>query len=420
MLKKLRIKIVATIMAICTAMMVFAFVAIMAVSSSSAQAPLMRELKKAVEWGPNQEITFVIGRHDNGLAPASGEEPDGGSMPVAVVAVVADGTLVAYNDAFLTNMDEDTRSAAVAGALAAADDEGLLSDAGVFFLRELDADGLVLAFVDANAYLATMRSTALGTAAVLLAALLALFALSIFLARVIARPVKRAWDAQAQFVADASHELKTPLTVILANADILLKGDSGALGPEQRKWVTGIGSEAQRMKGLVEEMLFLARNEDAAEHRGGEAPECDLSGLVRQACLTFDAVAFEAQVELDDHIEDKVQVRGDREQLERLVKSLIDNAVKYAGTGGKVTVSLARKKGRAVLKVNNTGDPIAPEDLPHVFDRFWRSDKARSSSTSAGSYGLGLAIAKSIAESQGARIGVNSSQEEGTTFTVSF
>ncbi len=417
MLKKLRFKIVAIIMAICAAMLACAFVAIMAVTSSSVQAPLLRELKRAVEWGPEQEITVVIGRHDG---PDPSSESSDGSVPVAVVAVV-DGTLVSYNDDFLTSMDETVRTLAVSEALSAEADEGLLWDIGVFFLRDVGANSVVLAFVDASAYLATMRSTALGTSAVLLAALLVLFVLSIFLARVITRPVKKAWDTQAQFIADASHELKTPLTVILANIDILLRNESGSLREEQRKWIAGIGSEARRMKGLVEEMLFLARNEDedAAAHRDGDPPECDLSALVRQASLTFDAVAFEAQVELVDDIEDGVRVRGNREQLERLVKSLMDNAVKYAGAGGRVKVSLERRKGNPVLRVNNTGEPIAPGDIPHVFDRFWRSDKARGGGAT-GSYGLGLAIAKSIAEAQGARISVTSSREEGTTFTVAF
>ncbi len=124
-------------------------------------------------------------------------------------------------------------------------------------------------------------------------------ALGVALSRAITRPVQRAWDSQAQFVADASHELKTPLTVILANADILAE-DEGGLNPEQSKWVGGIRSEARRMRGLVEEMLFLARSDNVARSEHAEAPELDLSLLVREACLTFDAVAFEANVELVD------------------------------------------------------------------------------------------------------------------------
>ena len=174
------------------------------------------------------------------------------------------------------------------------------------------------------------------------------------------------------------------------------------------------------MKKLVEDMLFLARNEVPAHGAQAERETVDLSNLVGESCLAFDAVAFEAGVDLVSDVRDGVTVKGDRVQLERLVKSLLDNAVKYAGRDGRVTVRLdARRKDHAVLTVGNTGDPIPADELPHVFDRFWRSERARSSSQ-GGSFGLGLSIAKSIAEGQGASISVASDKEQGTTFTVAF
>lgn len=413
MLKRLRLKIVLAIAGTAFVLLACAYAALLLVTASSARAPIELELKRAVEWGPDQEAVFVIGRQD----AARGE--GGGSMPVAVVASLADGSVIAYNDAFLGSMDAQTRTRAVEKALASDADGGLLVGEGVFYRRDVVSGGFVLAFIDASAFLTTMSNTAAGMAVVFLFILAVLTALGVALSRAITRPVQRAWDSQAQFVADASHELKTPLTVILANADILAE-DEGGLNPEQSKWVGGIRSEARRMRGLVEEMLFLARSDNVARSEHAEAPELDLSLLVREACLTFDAVAFEANVELVESVGDGIAIRADRDQIERLVKSLVDNAIKYAGAAGRVSVTLAeRKKGHPTLRVNNTGDPIPPEDLPHVFDRFWRSDKARSASEEA-SFGLGLAIAKSIAEAQGARIAVSSTAEEGTTFTVSF
>lgn len=416
MLERLRAKIVATVMAIAALTFVLAFVAIMAVTSTSAQAPLQNELKNAIAYGPDNTVSFVIGRKD--IAQAAQSEAQG-TIPVAVALVLNDMSLVAYNDAYLRNMDGQTRVAAVKGALSASSDTGLVADIDVFFRRESVDGGYALAFVDATAYLSTVRSTAIGTAAVFLCMLGALFALSIALARLITRPVQQAWDAQARFVADASHELKTPLTVILANTDILAAGPDN-LTVSQKKWVEGIQSEGRRMKQLVEEMLFLARSDAAGTAPASAAPEVDLSDLVRQACLTFDAVAFEAGVELVESVQDGIAVHGEGDQLERLAKSLIDNAIKYAGRNGTVTVTLeTSKRGKTVFAVSNTGEPIAACDLPHVFDRFWRSESARTESQN-GSYGLGLAIAKSIAESQGARIDVESSRDEGTTFTVTF
>lgn len=413
MLKRLRLKIVLAIAGTAFVLLACAYVALLAVAASSARAPISLELKKAIEWGPNQEAVFVIGRHD-----APGDE-SGGSLPVAVVASLADGSILAYNDTFLNSMDAQARTRVVKEALASGADDGLLIGEGVFYRREVVSGGFVLAFVDASAFLTSMSNTAAGSAVVFLFILAVVTALAVALSRAMTRPVQRAWDSQAQFVADASHELKTPLTVILANADIL-SGREGRLDADQAKWVDGIKGEARRMKGLVEEMLFLARSDNDARAEHADAPELDLSLLVGEACLTFDAVAFEANVELVSSVAGGITIKADRSQIERLVKSLLDNAIKYAGDAGRVSVSLVeRKKGHPVLRVNNTGDPIPPEDLPRVFDRFWRSDRARSA-TESGSFGLGLAIAKSIAEAQGARIEAASSKEEGTTFTVSF
>ena len=244
---------------------------------------------------------------------------------------------------------------------------------------------------------------------------------SILLAHLITRPVKRAWDQQTQFIADASHELKTPLTVILADTDIIAAHPQTQVA-EQMKWVCGIKDEAKHMKGLVEELLFLARNDEGGAGAGahGKQEPINLSALAQESCLAFDAVAFEANVELNEDIEDDVEIRADKIQVERLIRSLIDNAVKYAGTQGRVTVKLhKKKKDRAVFTVNNTGPVIPANELPHVFDRFWRSDTSRTRGTTA-SYGLGLAIAKSIAQAQGADISVTSTERDGTTFTVEF
>lgn len=416
MLKRLRLKIVACIMGISFAVLALAFFAVMAIASASSQLPLQRELRNALTLGADGTLSFVIGYR--GAGPADGTRANI-SVPVAVVVLDRDCEPVACNDAFLTSMDDTMRLVAVERALASSEDSGLISDVGVLFRRETDGQGWVLAFVDASGFLASMRGTAVGTLAVFATALAALFALSLFLARVITRPVQQAWDSQAQFVADASHELKTPLTVVLANADILASRPE-LLDADQTKWLTGIRIEAQRMKKLVEEMLFLARNENAQERQAVEREEFDLSHLVRQACLSFDAVAFESGAALEDHVTEGMRACGNREQVERLVKSLMDNAVKYAGAGGVVVVRLSPgKKGRPVFSVTNSGDPIPAQDLPHVFDRFWRSDTARGASPEGG-YGLGLSIAQSIARTQGASISVTSTAEAGTTFTVQF
>ena len=216
-----------------------------------------------------------------------------------------------------------------------------------------------------------------------------------------------------QFVADASHELKTPLTVILANAGILL-AHSGDMADGQRKWVEYIQAEAQRMKSLVEDLLFLARSDDRRSPL--RLQTVSFSDLAWEALLPFESVAFEAGVALDSQITPDLELLGDPEQLRRLVAILVDNAVKYAGPRGSASLILRPQGDEAVLSVHNTGEPIPPEHLPRLFERFYRTDSDRA--RSQGGYGLGLSIAKSIVDGHRGRISVSSSAISGTLFTV--
>ena len=168
------------------------------------------------------------------------------------------------------------------------------------------------------------------------------------------------------------------------------------------------------MKGLVEDMLFLAKS-DAARLPTTRLP-VDMSELTEGCLLPFESVAFEAGVNLESDIRPGLYVSGDEGQLRRLVYILLDNACKYAGTDGTVSVTLSRPSDRLKLTVRNTGPAIPPEHLEHLFERFYRSDSART--REAGGYGLGLAIAKAIVQSHRGQISVTSSEAEGTVFTV--
>ena len=174
------------------------------------------------------------------------------------------------------------------------------------------------------------------------------------------------------------------------------------------------------MRSLVEDLLTLARaDERRAEGATGPVAREDvcLTSLVEGCALEFDAVSFERGCSIECDLAPDVHVEGDPSQLGRLVRTLLDNATKYAERGSVVTVRLRREGRRATLAVNNRGEVIDPEDLPHLFERFYRTDRARAR-TSAGGFGLGLAIAKSIAEAHGGKISVTSDAADGTTFTV--
>ena len=247
---------------------------------------------------------------------------------------------------------------------------------------------------------------------------LALFAVGVWLALLLlvyllsgwaVRPMAKAWDMQRQFVADASHDLKTPLTVILSNSELLRQQGESGDSPELDR----IQSAGKRMKDLVQKMLTLARMEDDPNRGAWES--MDLSDMVMETALAFEAAAFEKGLTIEENVESDLVVKGNRAQVQSVVECLLDNACKYAAPGSRVTVSLEKAGKRAKLTVHNTGSYIPPEDIQHVFERFYRADKSR---TEGDSSGLGLAIVESVVEAMGGTVAAESSETGGTTFTA--
>ena len=305
----------------------------------------------------------------------------------------------------------------VAQAVAAATEEsGAISGLNLRYLQDTDREGNSrIAFADmgweTDSLWPLIRSSLLVGAL----ALGGFFVISLMLSGLALKPAEEAWEQQRRFVADASHELKTPLTVILTNTGILL-AHSGDTIAQQQKWVEYIGDEAQRMRALVEDLLFLAKSDAGKETAPVTAP-VDVSELTWSALLPFEPVAFEQGVEMESEIADQLTVQGNADQLRRLVAILLDNAVKYAGNGGRVKLVLSRpERGGVCLAVHNTGPAIPPEHLPHLFERFYRADDSRA--RTSGGYGLGLAIAKRIVDGHGGSIAVSSGEDAGTDFTV--
>lgn len=308
----------------------------------------------------------------------------------------------------------DVVEQAVEEVLASGENRGVLSSLELRFMTETTREGETqIAFSDMSWEWASLWRLVLNSLLIGGGALVIFFLISLFLSRLALKPVEETWVQQRQFVADASHELKTPLTVILANVGII-EGHPHDTVLSQSKWTSYIREEAQRMKGLVEDMLFLARHDDAS--RPTKTQLCNLSDLATGCVLRFESVAFESGVELDSEIQPELSIQGDLDCLERLVMILLDNAVKYAGEAGRVKLELQRRQERAVLTVTNTGTPIPPEHLEHLFQRFYRVDSARS--RKEGGYGLGLAIAQTIVQDHRGQITVKSDALNGTCFTV--
>ena len=254
---------------------------------------------------------------------------------------------------------------------------------------------------DSNRALGRLLVTLVSTG---VATLILVFGVSWYFAEESIRPVREAWNRQRQFIADASHELKTPLAAMDANFEALMTGQK-----IRNKWTLNIRRELEMMDRLVRDLLYLARVED------GDVPlsndKVNLSAEVDDLVVAMETQAYEKGVKIESVIGKKVIITGDREKIRQVMMILSDNAIKYSEA--KIEVCLKKSKGKVVFAMKNDGQRIEAEDLPRIFDRFYRSDKSRNSN----GYGLGLAIAKTTVERMGGMIGVQSG-DMGTVFEV--
>ena len=224
----------------------------------------------------------------------------------------------------------------------------------------------------------------------------------------IIKPAQEAFDRQKEFIADASHELKTPLAVIMASSDEI------AVDENNSKYIDNIKYESDRMSKLISGLLDLSKLEEGVSKDSYK--EENLSKIVEKTALVFEGVAFEQGVQIETEVEDDISLKCSKEEIEKLVSTIIDNAIKHSEKDTSVVVKLY-KGNKTVLKVINTGEPIKPGDEEKIFERFYRADKSRNRSDNR--YGLGLAIAKRIVTNHGGTI--KASSEDGkTTFKISF
>jgi signal transduction histidine kinase len=258
---------------------------------------------------------------------------------------------------------------------------------------------------------AALRRLFLITGAAGLAGLALAIAGGYWLAGRALQPIQKSVNAQHTFVADASHELRTPLSLIRANAEMLKRGGSS---PPDPSFVDDIITETDRLAYLVGQMLTLARSDAAAVKLDLE--RLDLGAVATDITRQMRLLADEKHISVNTQVDGETIVQGDQQRLGELAIILLDNAIKYTDEGGSVTVRTETQDGRAVLTVTDTGRGIPEEALRHVFDRFYRADKARS--REMGGTGLGLAIARWIAEAHGGAIKIDSAVDRGTTVTV--
>jgi len=257
-------------------------------------------------------------------------------------------------------------------------------------------------FIDVTRELAVTKNLVYTLLQVMVPLIMSVFVTSLYFANRAIQPIEETFEKQKSFIADASHELKTPLATISANSEVLIKNADA----DQKKWLNNIRSESSRIARLLESMLYLAKVDyETSLH----FQPINASALANEVLLPLEAKLYEENVELTTNFDENAVIHGDKIYCHRLLGILLDNAIKYSD--GKIHMEI--KKG--AITVLNSGEPIPADMVNKLFDRFYRADKAREYT---GGFGLGLAIAKTICDTHGWKITCSSNETSGTKFTI--
>lgn len=325
---------------------------------------------------------------DRGTDPGGGRGGRRGDPPLLElstfysVVISESGEVVKVDTADISLLDEEGLSELALEIAESGESDGVRNN---LIYRMEDKGGYTLvAFLDNTVMLENVETLLSYTLFFGGAALVVLFFLARYLAGKIVSPLEESYLSQRQFISDAGHELKTPVAVINANLELLSREIGG------NQWLSNIQYENERMSSLVIQLLELAR----AENVTPQMEPLDLSRLVYGEILPFETVAYEKGLTLNSEISENICVSGSGTQLKQLASILIDNAVRHSSRGNEVRVILGKEKGHVILSVINDGEEIPPEQQKHLFERFYRTDEARSGED--GHYGLGLAIARAI------------------------
>lgn len=379
MLKKLRLKFILINMTIVT-LMIGAILGLLYISTSRNLERESIQMMQSLAMNPMQMLP------PNPDIP----KPDV-RLPYFSVQFSSIGEIMSTSGGFFDLSDDTYLQEVVNAAQESSLQSGVLKDYHLRYFRIETPMGQSIMFADMTSEQATLRGLIRTSSMVGSFAFFVFLAISILLSYWAVKPVEKAWKKQKQFVADASHELKTPLTVIMTDAELLHAPDC----PESdiKPLSDSILTMTSQMRGLVENLLDLARIDNGSVKE--EFRIISFSDIVSEAIFVFEPVFFEMGLPLRYEIEPEIHINGIPSHLRQLINILLDNATKYASPNGETVVKLSsNSQKRCLLEVSNQGDPITSDDLPHLFERFYRQDKARSMNHS---YGLGLSIAQSIA-----------------------
>lgn len=395
MFKQLKQKFVIINMSLLTFVFVTIFIAIYMLTAFGGERQLAFDLDKIINAPPKPF-------------------PGGPRVATSLVVELNKNNEIIVFSSFIA-MEENIIKEAVSKAIEIQEDSGKIKveEFNYSFLKRKTPFGTKIAFVDRSPLQESLRDILIIFIIVGGGSLIVLFLISVYLANHTIKPIKEAFEKQEQFVADASHELKTPLAIIKTNLAVISANQDETV-ESQFKWIGFIQSQTERMSNLINDMLSLAKMDSLEQALLFQS--FNLSNVLYGVLLSFEAALFENSIELETDIQEAIYFYGHKESFERLINILMDNAIKNTPKEGIISVSLSSKKNNIEIIVKNTGAGIASENAEKIFERFYREDSSRA--RESGGYGLGLAIAKSIVQKHNGKIYVESNIGVDTSFIV--
>lgn len=411
MFKKLQNKLLLMNLTIISVLMLAGFTSIYVFTYKDTQNSIQMELHRIAENNNTKPDKGHPNPNDEN-APLDQNNP---LMKSVTFTIITDSNWnIEDSDSFF-DMDNDFLESAKEAVL------NQNSDLGKFALEENEWAYLITAvqsgnkitFLDITSQQAMLRKLIYTFLFASLIMLVLIYIISRVLTNRSIRPIKEAFNKQKQFIADASHELKTPLAVIKTNVDVLTSNSDETVS-SQSKWIHYIQSEIDRMNKLVYDLLYLAKVDDSEVKL--IFSEFDLSNTIESVLLTMEANFYEKNLKLDYTIEPNIKIYGNKEQIIQVMMILLDNAVKYTSENGNIKLTLNKNNQTARIVVTNTGEGISNEHIDKIFDRFYRTDSSRT--RKSGGYGLGLSIAKAIISGHQGKISAESILGKSTAFKV--
>ncbi len=357
-----------------------------------------------VQWITNSDVLLDESSESSGMALIELNENHGSYGSVTAVILSAQGEIEDY--LYTDHSCKKVISQRIVDKIFPLQEDTWKHGSYIYAWKELPEGKYLLVMTDTrNKDKTPLRY--MTTALLVAAGIAALSLLTMYLSRFVTEPARAAMQLEKQFISDASHELKTPLGAISINAQALASTGNDNLH------IHNILVESDRMSRLIERLLTLSKLDERAE-----VPKTafSLSSCVEEMALTYESVAYEKSISYEYEIAEDISLYGNEDDLRQLMAILIDNAIKHTDPDGGIRISLSERCGSILLCVENTGKGIAPEHLPHIFERFYQADSARKDS----SFGLGLAIAKALTERNHGSIAVTSDPGSKTCFTVTF